>query len=340
MNQSLATAIEPLDHGVPPFPTPAGGRRHRDLGRIVSDFVDLDAYNHISEADGLHLAISVSHELALALTERASAQVSRTQILEQIAPARAIYGQSPFVRRLQVWPRGYAGDFETIEYLLQQQNYAHPGRFAYWLERYALDSAIAQQHRNKVDLQARAIIDATLTPPSANQAARILVLAAGGSPDLRQVQTMLAASHARVVLLDQDADALAFSVEQLPLLDDRLSVINRNVVRGLQEARPLGPYSLVVAGGLFDYLPDRLAVFVLRQIRERLLQPGGHVLFTNITEPNPYRCWIEYVGDWFLIHRSEGEVRELCREAGFADDAIAVKSDRTGLARIVTGTGQ
>ncbi|MEO8484229.1 MAG: class I SAM-dependent methyltransferase [Acidobacteriota bacterium] len=338
MNQSLAAAPDPLEHPAAlPFPMRARGR-HRDLDEIVSDFRELGGYARISEADGSHLAISLSHELAHALTERQQRRGSREQILEQIEPARAVYAESPFVRRLQTWPRGYAGDFETIEYLLQQQNHAEPGRFAYWLERYALDSAIAQQHRNKVDLQARAIVDAALVSSTPEDVARILVLAAGGSPDLRQVQTLLSTSRAHIVLLDQDPDALAFSAEQLPLLRERLSLLNRNVVRGLQDARRFGPYSLVVAGGLFDYLPDRMAVLVLRQIRERLLHAGGRVLFTNITEPNPYRYWIEYVGEWCLIHRSESEVRTLCHEAGFADESIEVKSDRTGLARIVTGT--
>ena len=100
-----------------------------------------------------------------------------------------------------------------------------------------------------------------------------------------------------------------------------------------------GRFDLVLAGGLFDYLPDRVAIAVLRTACQRLLNPGGRVLFTNIGCGNAYRTWIEYMAEWFLIHRSETEVVDLCRAAGFESDAIEVESDRTGLTLVVGAGG-
>ena len=37
--------------------------------------------------------------------------------------------------------------------------------------------------------------------------------------------------------------------------------------------------------------------------------------FTNIAAGNPYRCLIEYMGDWFLIERSESDLLRLCSAA-------------------------
>lgn len=304
------------------------------LKAIVDEFVHLGSLTHVPESEGLHLAVSLTHRLVVTLVRLETAGHARPTLLGLLQRARAVHAESPFVRRLQQWPRGYPGDFETVEYLLQQRNRAAAGRLCYFLEQYALGSPIAQQHRNKVDVQARQILSA-VCHPNASGIPRVLMLAAGGSPDLRQVESTLADHPFEATLLDQDEDALAFSAGNLPLVRDRLSFVCANVVRGLPAAAKHGPFDCVLAGGLFDYLPDRVAISLLRHARNRLLREGGHLLFTNITRGNPYQTWIEYMGDWFLIHRSASDVRALCAEAGFLDRAVAIDTDRTGLALIV-----
>jgi extracellular factor (EF) 3-hydroxypalmitic acid methyl ester biosynthesis protein len=305
-----------------------------DLKAVVDEIVDLGSFSDIPASEGLHLAISVTHRLIVAIVRLEANGHSRQELLEVLQSARAVHAESPFVRRLQEWPRGYAGDFETVEYLLKQRNRAVAGCFGYFLEQYALGSPIAQQHRNKVDIQAQALLSAVLRP-TGFAVPRILMLAAGGSPDLRQVERTLDEHRFEATLLDQDEDALAFSASHLPRIEDRLALICANVVRGLPRAARRGPFDLVVAGGLFDYLPDRIAVSVLRQSRNRLLRAGGQLLFTNISCGNPYQPWIECMADWFLIHRSAGDVRTLCVAAGFPDSAITVDLDRSGLTLIV-----
>lgn len=305
----------------------------RDLDDVVSEVVRLGTYHQLPPADGLHMAISLSHRLQLAIRELQHQGWTRAEIVHRLADARVVHAESPFIRRLQDWPRGYPGDFETIEYLMQQQNRAAPGRLSYWLEQYALDSALAQQHRNKADLQARTIVETVCA--TGDREARVLILAAGSSPDVRQVQSILAGQRFRAVLLDQDADALAFSRTHLSRLDDRLTFVKRNVVRGLQDVRPMGPFDLVLAGGLFDYLSRRAATMVLGCAHAHLLTPGGRFVFTNIAESNLYRPWMEHMADWMLIHRTEAEVRDLATRAGFEPAQVIVERERTGLTYIV-----
>ncbi len=308
----------------------------RQLDVIASEIARLGRHLQIPAADGLHLAVSLTHRAMLAITELRTLGWSRDRIRQRLEQARAIHAESPFIRRLQEWPRGYQGDFETIEYLVQQRNRAEPGRLSFWLEQYALSSALAQQHRNKVDLQAHAVLDTVFAPANSADPPRLLVLAAGGSPDLRLVQSVLATQRFHAVLLDQDADALAFSAGQLPLIADRLTLVNRNVVRGLPSVRAHAPFNLVLAGGLFDYLPAKLATMVLRYTREHLLTPGGRVFFTNIAEPNLCRVWMEHLVNWELIHRTDNDLRALCLDAGFSEANITVTSDRTAMTFIVT----
>ena len=139
---------------------PAALRQYRcdasigDLKAIVDEIVYLGLFSDIPASEGLHLAISLTHRLVVTIVRLEANGHARQELLGVLQRARVVHAESPFVRRLQEWPRGYAGDFETVEYLLQQRNRAVVGRFAYFLEQYALGSPIAQQHRNKVDIQA------------------------------------------------------------------------------------------------------------------------------------------------------------------------------------------
>jgi hypothetical protein len=56
----------------------------------------------------------------------------------------------------------------------------------------------------------------------------------------------------------------------------------------------------VTFGGLFDYLPDRAAVFVLRKSL-KLLQDGGQLFFTQVSRSNPDSTFMDWWGDWRLI---------------------------------------
>lgn len=305
------------------------------IDSAVADVVRVGSYRQIPESEGPHVAATLVHRMIPALTELERNGWDRDRIVARVEPARRVYAESPFVKRLQDWPRGYPGDFETVEYILLQRNHAPKGTLSYWLEQYALDSSIAQQHRNKVDLQARAILDAVLTSSARAEEPRILILAAGGSPDLRQIQSVLTTQRFKAVLLDQDADALAFSSERLPLIRDRITFVQRNVVRGLADVKQYGPFNLILAGGLFDYLPDKVAGLVLRYAHDHLLDAEGRFVFTNIAKVNPYRAWVEYLGDWRLIHRSAAECVALCVEAGFSEADTSVTAERTNLALII-----
>lgn len=75
------------------------------------------------------------------------------RIKNALAPCRRIFAESVFMKRCQVWPRGYAGDFETIEYLAGAVNGSKPGTIAWHFEQILLESPVTQQHRNKLTCQ-------------------------------------------------------------------------------------------------------------------------------------------------------------------------------------------
>jgi extracellular factor (EF) 3-hydroxypalmitic acid methyl ester biosynthesis protein len=311
---------------------PRGGTSHREaaleqLKAACDEMVKLDRRSGLSPLVLLHATAAAMHTFAVAIALCETAGVERGDITPLTEPIRAMHAKSPFVHRLQTWPRGYPGDFETVELMCKAQNQAAAGTIAWAIEQYALHSPIAQQHRNKVAMQARTILATLLANPDA----RIGSLGCGGCRDLRMVQSYIPRGSGVFVLVDGDGDALAYARERLPLLGGRCRTVRGRVPRVLPTLAVHGPFDLIIAGGLFDYLPDRWAIATLREVR-RLLAPGGRVVFSNIASGNPFRQWLEYLADWTLIERSHGDLFRLLEAAEFAPSDSTIVSDSTGLA--------
>jgi extracellular factor (EF) 3-hydroxypalmitic acid methyl ester biosynthesis protein len=279
-----------------------------------------------------HRVVSAIHGICDALTDCEAAGVPAADLRQIGSNARETHGQSPFIRRLQEWPRGYAGDFETIEWLWRGENRAPIGTLGYALEAYALTAAIAQQHRNKVHLQARCVLEAAHRKADC----RVLSIGCGSSPDIRSVAPHVPAS-ATFVFCDSDEQALEFSRRATEGADVQRHFVHGIVPRVLRRLEPLAPFDLILAGGLFDYLPDRWLARTAGDAWNRLLAPGGRLVFTNIATGNPFRVWLEYMADWRLIERSELDVVRLCRDAEIPVEPT-LRRDETGLAILATVT--
>lgn len=306
--------------------------------RILEDVASASA--HLSGLTGAYSAdIAFFHEVVAAMhavcsciaaAERATCDAAA--IRDASWPAHQAHAQSPFVRRLQTWPRGYPGDFETIEYLLSQRVQVPCSTFGYWVEYYALGTLIAQQHRNKVAAQGRELARVLSSCP---RTPRILVIAAGSSPDLALVEGLIRDRECRVVLNDGDQEALAFSQNRLAAVAHLLHPVHGNAITSAAKLASLGPFDLVLAGGLLDYFPDRLACLLIRSVWRRLLAPGGRFYFTNIGQ-NPYRVWMEYMANWRLIERSDAELNQLVTSACGPNAAFSAEREPTGLSWLVS----
>jgi SAM-dependent methyltransferase len=256
------------------------------------------------------------------------------EIAALIAPARDLHGEAPFIRRMQVWPRGYPGDFETIEQLVNWRADAEPDTAAYYIECVALGSGIAQQHRNKVDRQAKCVLEVVRHRTRPGRPVKILSIACGGSPDLRSIEEWFGPGQCSLFLNDLDPDALVFSAEALEVV--RPTLVEGSVFEAMRKLRDHGPYDLVLMGGLADYLGERALLALVRNVRQRLLAHGGVFFFTNIAAGNPYRGWLQHVASWHLIERTEEDLLRLLGSAGFPADHVSLSREGTGLSLLVT----
>lgn len=290
----------------------------------VSTFSRFFASMPVNSAAAMHGTISQMHALCSELTNLPPTLWRSPEVQEVLGPAAELQARSSFVRRLREWPRGYPGDFETVELLVKGSavpTSADPGE---WIDWYALNTAIGQQHRNKVWWQYLQVC--AVTP------GRILSVGCGGGADFNIAPHRFTGSE--IVLLDLDQEALRLAQERLQRYC-KVRTICGDVRRGIRKAQDEGPFDIVVCGGLFDYLDDRTIVFLLKELRDRAVKVGGTVLFTNIAEQNPFRVWMEAIADWRLIHRSEADIRRIVEAAGFDLRGLQIQRDGTGLTHLI-----
>jgi hypothetical protein len=202
----------------------------RMLCAAVEAFVSSASRLTVTEP-GAHLRFgALFYGLGADIARAEQAGLTREQIREMVAPVRDLFARSPFVRRAQAWPRGYPGDFETIEQVISQANRAPEGTVEWLIESYCLGSPFARQHRNKVAHQARLITDVILRP---GPGPRVLLIAAGAAPDLRLVPGQIAGHGGRLVLHDYDPAALDLARDLLGLVARCCTFIPGNVLRAL-----------------------------------------------------------------------------------------------------------
>src|SRR5688572_26693341 len=146
-----------------------------DLQTAVDRFCALEQRAAaISPSELYHAALSHLHDICSAVLQCEAAGLTRDSIVASLAAARRIHARSPFVRRLQDWPRGYPGDFETVAQIVRGAQEASQSTLAATCEAYSLNFPIAQQHRNKIHHQSQRLLAAMMRKP---RAARILALA-------------------------------------------------------------------------------------------------------------------------------------------------------------------
>ena len=268
--------------------TPALSIATRNLQLAVARFVSLERVtcNYQLLYHNVELAI---YQIMEAIRTCEKAGMEPSEIRSYLLPVRLLHRRSLFVARAQDWPRGYAGDFETIEYLCDRMNRVSvEDSLGYCIEDYALNSQITQQHRNKVKLQAELMLKCCHLKGDA----RILSIGCGGARDLRMIAGQLQDSKAEFVLCDSDSDALELARNELGPLADKCTFVQGRVPRVMSRLKALGKFDLVVAGGLFDYLPNRWIELMVGEIWQHFLHPGGILFFTNIAQKNPYRVWM------------------------------------------------
>jgi SAM-dependent methyltransferase len=214
-------------------------------------------------------------------------------------------------------PRGYAGDFLSIEWLYEGSA-GGTGRLGPLLDRCFLEMDAAKAVCNRREILVEEI-SKTLT--ARDEPARVLSMACGPARELFDVYGKLADPNRLVATcLDIDLQALAFvgDVRDRRKLKSRMRLENGNLVY-LATGRhklDLPPQDLAYSIGLIDYFNDAFVVKLLDFVHEKL-RPGGRVILGNFHPRNSTKAMMDHVLDWKLIHRDENDMNRLFEASRF-----------------------
>ncbi len=283
---------------------------------------------HADGADGFQVAHDVFEQFTTAAAGLEDLGWPTDRIRTALQPSRDVFATASLMGRCQTWPRGYAGDFETIEWLAGLENQNEPGTLGWYFDEVILNSPVAQQHRNKLECQTAAIAQCLLR----KRDARVLSVACGGCLDWVPMLSCLSDFTGEIVLNDYEPEALSLASKRIGSATARFRCVPGNLLRVCRRLESGPQFDLVVAGGVFDYLSDQAIVVLIRSIYQRLLAPGGRLLFTNMAKGNAFRPLMEYGSNWNLIERTEQQMIELCMEAGVGRGDVRITRDATGLA--------
>lgn len=285
--------------------------------------------NRIDPKEAREIIKQLIFSLTLNIQIAEKEDLTQREIQVALKDARRIFALSSFVRHLQSWPHGYMGDFEAINLIMDNGEYSKSplGRL---IGECVLETPIAQQHREKVKIQAALIAETCRK----KEGAIIVSVAAGSSRDIESIQATIEETKARVYLIDSDPDAIADSLKRLKKIQGQIITNCMNVFRLpklLNDLREEGDCpDLVFAGGLFDYLDCEHAERFVKSVSSRL--PNGTFMFTNIVRGNAFRPLIETMADWTLVERSEEDMNALLDL--FGREHKSLEKDPTHLAWI------
>jgi extracellular factor (EF) 3-hydroxypalmitic acid methyl ester biosynthesis protein len=229
---------------------------------------------------------------------------------------------SPFMKRTNLKPRGYAGDSVMMK-MIYDNMYEGSSTFGKILHKISIEHPAAQAVRNR-----RAMVPSILqkaredfrSNSGGGEIFRFMSVACGPAYELQDL--FLSDSEIdqyECTLLDQDSDALKEASESIHDIEKRIgkkikatfiedSV--RTMLRTPDLSKKWGTFHYIYSMGLFDYLTQPVAKAVLNKLYS-LLEPGGRLLVGNYHHSNTSRWFMEYWHDWVLFYRDEEEFSSL-----------------------------
>ena len=239
---------------------------------------------------------------------------------------------SSLIDRSYTKPRGYAGDYYTIEMIYQNEPRGD-GRLGNYIDSWALRMSSTRAVQNRRALITRLVKEA-VGEWRQSDPMPVTSLASGPARELFDLFSDDERPNIHATCVDIDNEALFYTAELAHSLEliDRMSFIKDNVVRMARGRGKtiLQPQRIIYSTGLIDYFQDNYVIALLDWIYDNLL-PGGCVVLGNFDTSNPDKEFMDHIGEWVLIHRSSEQLKELFGSSRFGNNPVRIIRDDTGV---------
>ena len=222
-------------------------------------------------------------------------------------------------------PHGYPGDYQIIDWIYTNKT-ATSGIDKLWDEFYHRQAA-TQAVRNRKNFFRNIFGNHCNQYPDGFS---VLNIASGPGRDVAESITDLNCSAEGVAIhcVDSDRNSIAYAKEVVGNTPSRVTI--HWEVANAFKLRTERKYEIVWSAGLFDYLDDRFAVALVRRMW-KWTKDGGTMIFGNFHPSNPSRNYMEWCGNWHLIHRTESDLIALCVKAGIAKESVYIDKEPLGI---------
>jgi len=239
---------------------------------------------------------------------------------------------SRLVERAYRKPRGYSGDYQTIE-IIYENAAEGSGRLGPFIDRWVMDGLSCDAVRNRRGMMT-ALIRRVESQWRSHGPMPVCSLASGPAREICDLFVADPATNLHATCIDIDGEAIGYAGDlALDLgIGSRITFAIDNVIRlaaGRGRVR-VGPQQLIYSTGLIDYLEDSFAISLLDWAHDTLL-PGGKVAFGNFATGNPDKAFLDHVLEWVLIYRTADDLRELFARSKFGHAPVEVLVDPTGV---------
>jgi len=284
--------------------------------RISTKSIGLDLLKQCIKNEQLNYDNFFQLDELLAITgyEFRNGRVSK----EAIAEINSCFGQEFLENTLHgrgyLKPNGYPGDYLFLDRIYTNHVSENP-KYRIWDE-YVQQSGGPNAVRNR-----KAYFKHLVKAKGKSGAnTKVLNVISGSGRELAELYQEQKTKNIHTTCVEIDREAIQFSKQLNASNLDCIHYIHSNIFRFQTEEK----YDFIWAAGLFDYLNDKAFVKLLLRFK-KWRKKGGEIVIGNYNEAhNPSRNYMEILGDWHLIHRTEKQLLHLAQKAGFTAQEIHV----------------
>lgn len=227
------------------------------------------------------------------------------------------FSKSWFMNRAFEKPRGYPCDFEILEGIYD--NHAKSLGIGEALDLYFLHDSVARAVRGRKDRCKEAIKRSIAT--ANGERVRVLNIACGPCREIRELSAEEVNRHLSFMGIDHDETALLYARNTLcasGISHAILSFSNLNVFRmtsAPKNVKMFGFFDLIYSIGLYDYLPDKALIRILRGTGA-MLRNSAHYIVAFKDRERYDKTQYQWHVDWHFLQRTEGEIRSFVEQSG------------------------
>jgi SAM-dependent methyltransferase len=220
-------------------------------------------------------------------------------------------------------PLGYPGDYITMNYIYDYHgNHKYLGKSSYEkiINNYTCNIPFSISNIVRKDFFKKKILEAM----DKKQNTKIVSVGSGSMRELLELLKEGRISKNIVFsCLDFEKKALNYIDEELKKIEDKkkeflnIRYLHNNIIdiiRNKSLKEKLADEDLIYVSGVFDYLKDRFASRLIKELYELLNKKGTLIICNASAENFSHRAYYEMLGEWNMFHRTREELLSWTRD--------------------------